>query len=439
MEHPTSGGLTQARKRLGPEPLELLFDRVAVPVAGLLTRGAFLRDWRLMAIDGFELDVPDTPANAAAFGYPAGAREHPAFPKVRVVTIGECGSHAKIAAQIGPVGGKGASEQALARRMYPQLEEDWLLIADRGFYNWPDWQAAAATGAALLWRVKADLRLPVLDLLPDGSYLSLVAKPTLHDKARNKLIAAARAGEHLDPAQARRVRVIEYEIPDRDGDGSGELIALITTITSPAAAIRAGTSPGLLPALGRRNRQQSAQDAPARPRDGAAVQEPGHGPPGDLRLPAHPLRHLALICRAATEADIDPDRVKFLRTVRIIRRQAAGPAFLPQPGPAVPHGGHGRITSPGNLNPARRHRSYPRVVSRARHNSYRVKRYGDTGTRHPGPPTIRLVNLPTVSHDQLSLSGIEPYPAAAPQGFAPARTTGRTRCSVSTSSCRPRN
>jgi hypothetical protein len=41
--------------------LELLFDKVAVPVAGELTRGAFLRHWRLMAIDGFELDVPDTP------------------------------------------------------------------------------------------------------------------------------------------------------------------------------------------------------------------------------------------------------------------------------------------------------------------------------------------------------------------------------------------
>ncbi len=151
---PTSGGLTQARKRLGPEPLELLFAKVAVPVAGVLTRGAFLRDWRLMAIDGFELDIPDTPANAAAFGYPAGAREHPAFPKVRVVTIGECGSHAKVAAQMGPVGGKGSGEQALARRMFGRLEEGWLLIADRGFYNWPDWQAAAATGAALLWRVK---------------------------------------------------------------------------------------------------------------------------------------------------------------------------------------------------------------------------------------------------------------------------------------------
>src|SRR5262249_28647174 len=102
---PTSGGITQARQRLGPEPVELLFDQVAGPVAGLLTRGAFLRHWRLMAIDGFTLDVPDTPANPAAFGYPAGAREHPAFPKVRVGTIGEGGSDPEGAAPRGPAGG----------------------------------------------------------------------------------------------------------------------------------------------------------------------------------------------------------------------------------------------------------------------------------------------------------------------------------------------
>jgi len=324
---PTSGGITQARQRLGPEPLELLFGQVAQPVAGLLTRGAFLRDWRLMAIDGFELDVPATPANAAAFGYPAAAREHAAFPKVRVVTIGECGSHAKIAAQMGPVGGKGASEQALARRMFGRLEEGWLLIADRGFYNWPDWQAAAATGAALLWRVKADLRLPVLDLLPDGSYLSLVARPTLHDKARNKLIAAARAGERFDESQAMRVRVIEYEIPDRDGDG--ELIALITTITDPGLA----SAQELAQAYCQRWEEETGNDQ---------LKTCLRGPGAVLRskspdmvrqeIYGYLLTHYAisaLICHAATEADIDPDRVKFLRTVRIIRRRAADPAFPP--------------------------------------------------------------------------------------------------------------
>jgi hypothetical protein len=324
---PTSGGLTQARKRLGPEPLELLFGEVAAPVAGVLTRGAFLRGWRLMAIDGFGLDVPDTPANAAAFGYPAGSREHPAFPKVRVVTIGECGSHAKVAAQMGPVGGKGSSELALARRLFSRLEEDWLLIADRGFYNWPDWQAAATTGAALLWRVKADLRLPVLELLPDGSYLSVVARPALHDKARDKLIAAARAGEYLDPGQAARVRVIEYEIPDRDGDG--ELIALATTITDPAAA----SAQELAQAYCQRWEEQTGNDQLK-----TCLRGPGKvlrsKTPDMVRqeIYGYLLTHYsitALICRAAAEADIDPDRVKFLRTVRIIRRRAADPAFPP--------------------------------------------------------------------------------------------------------------
>jgi hypothetical protein len=326
---PTSGGITQARKRLGPEPLELLSGKVPVPVAGELTRGAFLRDWRLMAIDGFELDVPGTPANAAAFGYSAGARERPAFPKVRVVTIGECGSHAKVAAQMGPVGGTGASEQALARRMSGRLEEGWLLIAGRGFYSWPDWQAAAVTGAALLWRVKAGLRLPVLELLPDGSYTSLVAKPALHDKARAKLVAAARAGEHPGPAQAMRVRVIEYEIGDRDGDGSGELIALITTITDPALA----SAQELAEAYCQRWEEETGHDQLK-----TCLRGPGKvlrsKSPDMVRqeIYGYLLTHYAisaLICRAATEADIDPDRVKFLRTVRIIRRRAADPAFPP--------------------------------------------------------------------------------------------------------------
>lgn len=50
------------------------------------------------------------------------------------------------------------------------------------------------------------------------------------------------------------------------------------------------------------------------------------------------------------------------------------------------------ITRATNLNPPRRHRSYPRVVKRSRHNSYRVKKPGDHGTRHHGPPTIKLVS-----------------------------------------------
>jgi hypothetical protein len=322
---PTSGGLARARERLGFEPLRDIFAQVAVPVADQLTRGAFLGGWRLMAIDGFEWDAPDTPGNAVVFGYPGGGKE-PAFPKPRVVTVSECGSHAVVDAEIGGIAGKGSGEQSLARRLYGRLEPDWLLIAGRNFYNWQDWKAAAASGAALLWRVKADLALPVLQILPDGSYLSVLVNPRIGGKARQALTEAARAGGALDEGMAVLVRVIEYEIPDREGDGKGELIALITTITEMTAA------PVLAQAYHQRWEHETGN---------GQLKTHLRGPGRVLRskspdmirqeIYGYLLTHYAisaLTCRAATEADIDPDRVKFTRTVRIVRR-AIGPADFP--------------------------------------------------------------------------------------------------------------
>ena len=155
-----------------------------------------------MTIDGFEWDATDSGENVSAFGYEGAGTDRGAFPKVRVVTVSECASHAVVDAEIGPIAGKGSGEQAMARRLHARLEADWLLIADRGFYSFESWTGAAASGAALLWRVKADLVLPVLELLPDGSYSSVLFRPGLHDKARGILIAAARAGEDLDEDKA---------------------------------------------------------------------------------------------------------------------------------------------------------------------------------------------------------------------------------------------
>ena len=328
---PTSGGITQARQRLGPEPLKELFAQVARPVADMVTAGAFLGRWRLMSIDGMEWDVPDTAANAAFFGYPgAGKSKAPgAFPKARVVTVNECASHAAVLAAIGPVVAKGSGEQSLARGLYPRLEEDWLLIADRNFYDWAGWCTAAGTGAALLWRVKADVRLPVLELLPDGSYRSVLLNPKVTGTARGKLTEAARGGEDLDPARARPVRVIEYEVPDREGDGKDELIALVTTITdlreAPAAALAA--------AYHDRWEHEGAN---------AQLKTFLRGPGKILRskspgmveqeLWGYLLTHYALsalACTAATAAGIDPDRVRPKRTIRAVRRRVADPAFPP--------------------------------------------------------------------------------------------------------------
>jgi hypothetical protein len=329
---PGSGGITQARQRLGYEPMRELFAEVAAPVAEELTAGAFLGPWRLMAIDGFEWDAPDTKENAAAFGFAgAGADEQdrPAYPKARVVSISECASHVVADVAMGGVAGKGTGEQSLARTLYPRLEEDWLLIADRNFFNWADWCVAADSGAALLWRVKADLTLPVLELLPDGSYSSVLVNPKIRGKARQALIGAARAGEDLEEDQARYVRVIEYEVPDRDGDGKGEVIALVTTITQMTAA----PAPLLAEAYHQRWEHETGN---------AQLKTYLRGPGRVLRskspdmvrqeIYGYLLTHYAisaLICRAATEAGIDPDRVKFKRTVRIVRRRAADPAAFP--------------------------------------------------------------------------------------------------------------
>jgi hypothetical protein len=227
---PASGGITQARQRLGYEPVKELFSEVAVPVAEEETAGAFLGSWRLMAIDGFEWDAPDTPENATAFGFVGTGAEdadRPAFLKVRVVTVSECASHAVAEVAMGAVVGKGAGEQSLARTLYPRLDDGWLLIADRNFFNWADWCTAADTGAALLWRVKADLTLPVLNLLPDGSCSSVLVNPKVRGKARQALIEAARAGQDLDEDQARYVRIIEYEIPDGDAEMTAAPAALL--------------------------------------------------------------------------------------------------------------------------------------------------------------------------------------------------------------------
>jgi Insertion element 4 transposase N-terminal len=326
----TTGGITQARQRLGHEPVKDTFTQVAEPVATLETEGAFLGPWRKMSIDGLEWDIPDTKANAAESGYPGSSKDGSpaAFPKARAVTISECASHAPVLAAIGPCVSKGSGEQSLARELYPRLEEDWLLIAGRNFCNWEDWCTAAGAGAALLWRVKANLILQPLEFYRDSSSRSVLVNPAVKGGARQKLTDAARAGEDLDPEKARYVRVVEYEVPDREGDGKDEIIALITTI----AEFTDAPAPVLAAVYHERWEHETGNKQ---------VKTYLRGPGKILRSQSpdmvrqeiwgYFLTHYAvsaLICTAATAAGIDPDRVKFKRAIRIIRR-ADDPAFPP--------------------------------------------------------------------------------------------------------------
>jgi hypothetical protein len=98
---PSTSAISQARARLGAQPVEELFHRVATPMARPGTRGAWYRSRRVMAIDGVVLDVPDTPENNREFQHSKGGRGESAFPVVRVVALGECGTHAIVSAALG--------------------------------------------------------------------------------------------------------------------------------------------------------------------------------------------------------------------------------------------------------------------------------------------------------------------------------------------------
>ncbi|MCA1835744.1 MAG: IS4 family transposase, partial [Actinobacteria bacterium] len=321
-EVPTASGITQARKRLGPKVMAEVFEGVAEPVATSDTRGAWLRRWRLLAIDGFEVDLPDTPGNAKEFGYAGSGKQRSAFPKARVVALAECGTHAFLAAEIGAYE---VGEKTLAQRLYPRLHPEELLTADRNFYSWQAWDTAAGTGAALLWRAPTQLDLPVIAVLPDGTYLTVLINPKVRGAARRKqILAAAEAGLDIHPEEAHLVRVVEYDIPDRDGNGTGELIVLLSSITDPADA----HADELAAAYHQRWEQETANDQ---------LKTHLRGPGKILRSRLPELVHQeiwawltvhyalsVLVARAAEAADLDPDRISYSRVLRLTRRTATG-------------------------------------------------------------------------------------------------------------------
>lgn len=315
---PTTGAITQARQRLGAEPLRVLFERVAVPCAQQGTRGAWLGARRLMAIDGFVLDVPDTDDNDAAFGRSGGVKNPAPFPQVQAVGLGECGTHAIVAARLGPWR---VNERLLAEKLIADFEPDMLVIADRGFYGYRLWEVAAESGADLLWRMPAGPNLPVVRALADGSYESFLLDPKVRGRRATQ---RHRGSANIEEPSGLPVRVIEYEVTNREG--KGEIFCLITTIMDPEDASAAE----LAAAYEQRWEFESGLDE-------IKTHQRGRG--GVLRskspemieqeIWALLLTHYAIrnfMCEAADQADIDPDRLSFMRSLRVIRRQVTDQA-----------------------------------------------------------------------------------------------------------------
>lgn len=136
-----------------------------------------------MALDGFVLGLPDTPSNVDEFGKDSAGGDDTVFPQARVVAISECASHAPVAADIADCW---AGEQTLTYSLYEQLTANRLLTADRGFYSFDAWRQARPSGAELLWRISAGLRLDHLSDLFDGSWLALITEPRLRTSRKGE-------------------------------------------------------------------------------------------------------------------------------------------------------------------------------------------------------------------------------------------------------------
>src|SRR5512145_843205 len=79
----------EARQSVGVAAFSMLWNEIVACLANQDTPGAFHRGRRLMALDGFVVDLPDRPALARIFGRPQSGRAAGAFPQARVLALCE--------------------------------------------------------------------------------------------------------------------------------------------------------------------------------------------------------------------------------------------------------------------------------------------------------------------------------------------------------------
>jgi hypothetical protein len=294
-------GISQARSRLGWEPVEALHDEIVKPIAEERTKGALYRTWCLVSLDGSTMDVADTQENREAFGRPGASRGESAYPQVRFVSLVENGTHVLFGTRMGPYS---MSENTLCKDVLPNLKPGMLCLADRYFPGFELWEQARATGADLLWRGKKNLKLPRLKSFADGSYLSEIY-PSTRDR-QNK-------------TNGVEVRVIEYileGVPEAES-----FYRLLTTILDPEQA----PAHELAALFHERWEIETALDElkthlrgsriVLRSKKPALVKQEFYG----LMLAHYAIR--GLMHEAALKGDVDPDTLSFTHTVRVIRRK----------------------------------------------------------------------------------------------------------------------
>jgi hypothetical protein len=303
---PCRSSLCQARQRLGIAPVRRLLLRVVRPLAAPGTPGASYKGRRLVGVDGTVWDVPDSPANARAFGRPSGGpRGDGAFPQVRKLSLVELGTHAELAFVLKPCW---RGETTMAWGLLKQLQPDMLLLWDRNFFSYRWWRAVTGRGCQVLARVKSHLILRPTRALPDGSYLARIYR---NDKARRRDDGGV------------VVRVIRYTLGDPQRVGHGEVHVLLTSLLDAASH----PAEELILLYHERWEQELVYDEQKTHQDPRRATKPAQvrseTPAGVVQeIHALSLGHYvtrALMAEAARGQGLDPDRLSFVGCLQILR------------------------------------------------------------------------------------------------------------------------
>ena len=184
-------------------------------------RAAFWRGWRLVALDGTQFSLTNTPQITATLEKARTRRGRAAFAKITAAVLLELGLHNPLAAAIGR---KGESEWAMAQRLLAQLPKGALLLGDRLYgvtaFVVQAQTACARVGSQFLLRASRSVKPRLIRRLGDGSRLVRLAV-----RARNH---PTRIVEWLE------VREIRVQV-GRAGHRSREL-RLWTSLVAPADA-----------------------------------------------------------------------------------------------------------------------------------------------------------------------------------------------------------
>ena len=305
-ESPHRSSLCVARKRLGVAPVRHLFTQTVRPLAQPTTPGAFYGGHRLMGIDSTVFDVPDTPANDAAFGRPsAGSRGDGAFPQVRKLSLVELGTHVEVSMVIKHIH---CGERTMVAALLRHLSAEMLLLLDRGFFSYELWRRLDSTGVKLLARVVKNLILrPICDL-SDGSYLAKIYQSAYdREKDRDGIL----------------VRVIRYTLDNPQRVGHGEAHILITNLFDETLY----PAEELIILYHERWEHELVYDEQKTHQDPRRATKPAHlrseKPAGVIQeIYALSLGHFvirSLMFQAAETVHLDPDRLSFTGCFQILK------------------------------------------------------------------------------------------------------------------------